>query len=167
MSEVQIIFSTGGEFYAVPEIRRECSLWLSVEKHRLPVLVEWHRPDSICACIMPNRHYYRIGMFRPLHMGRSESASIDDERVRDYRDAAWWTPGLEEAWIELQGMKEALARAAKLHVREQTGTSSVIPARVSGVREESRRRQSEDAGPFARQPCTRMTREGSDGQGKD
>jgi hypothetical protein len=119
MTEVQIIFSAGRRFYAVPELRRECGLWLSVEKHPLPVPSEWRRPEAICACIMRGRDYYRVGMFRPVHTDGSETAGIDDERVRDYRDVAWWTPGLEEAWVELQGMKDAFAEAIRLHVCEQ------------------------------------------------
>jgi hypothetical protein len=132
MSEVEIIFSAGRQFYAVPEIRRECGLWLSVEKHPLPVPPEWRRPESICACVMRGRDYYRVGMFRPLHSDGSEAASIDDERVRDYRDAAWWTPGLEEAWGELPGMTGTFADATELHVSEQGSagvTAETIPDR--------------------------------------
>jgi hypothetical protein len=111
--ELQVIFSAGRLMYAVPDVRRECGLWLSVEKHPLPVGPEWHRPDSIAACVMRGRDYYRVGMFRPSHTNGSEARPPDDELVRDYRDAAWWTPGLEEAWAESDGYKLALAEAQR------------------------------------------------------
>jgi hypothetical protein len=145
-SEVQIIFSAGRQFYAVPEIRRECGLWLSVEKHPLPVPPEWRRPESICACVMCGRDYYRVGVFRPLHSDGSETAGSDDERVRDYRDAAWWTPGLEEAWVELQELKGAFAEATEVHVFEQSSadvTAETVPdrhtERSGGTRSDSRK----------------------------
>ena len=113
MSEIQIIFSAGRQFYAVPEVHRECGLWLSVETHPLPVPSEWRRPGSTCLVVMRGRDYYRIGVFGPQHTDGSKSVSADDALVQDWRDAAWWTPGLQEAWVELQGLKEAFAEAEK------------------------------------------------------
>ena len=129
---IQIIYSAGRQFYAVPDVRRECGLWLSVETHAMPVPSEWRRPDSVCVCVMRGRDYYRIGMFRPAHTDGSEEVSIDDQRVKDYRDAAWWTPGLEEAWVELQALgaaersraNESASRGAKPkaeHQESETG----------------------------------------------
>jgi len=115
-NEVEIIFTVGRQFYAVlrgpagpagAAPLRECGLWLSIEKKPLPVPSDWRRPDMVCACVMRGRDYYRVGIRGPQHSGGSQAISLDDELVKDYRDAAWWTPGLEEAWVELQGMKEA------------------------------------------------------------
>ena len=116
--QIEILLSAGGQFYAIPDIRRECGLWLSVATHPLPVPPEWHRPGLTFAAIMRGRSYYRIGAHTPQRSGPIKGVSIDDELVRDYRDACWWTPRLEEAWIELQGMREAFAEATKLHVCE-------------------------------------------------
>jgi hypothetical protein len=118
-TKVQIIFSAGRQFYAVPDIKRECGLWLSVETRPLPVPSEYHRPHSVCACVIPGRDYFRIGVFAPQHPDGSKALPIDDALITDYRDAAWWTPGLEEAWVELQRLREALAEATRLHVCEQ------------------------------------------------
>jgi hypothetical protein len=114
---------------------RECGLWLSIQKHPLPVPPQFRRPDSVCACVMRGRDYYRVAMFRPAHTDGCTAVSLDDELVKDYCDAAWWTPGLEEAWVELDGMKEAFARAS---------APSVIPAR-SALGEAQRSRAKESA----------------------
>jgi hypothetical protein len=114
-NEVQIMFSGGGQFYLIPEIKRDCMLWLSITKRPLPVPSEWRRPGSLCACVMRDRGYYRLGSFELQAAGVVKAISLDDELVKDYGDAAWWTPGLEEAWVELQGMKEAMAEAIKPH----------------------------------------------------
>jgi hypothetical protein len=103
MAELQIMYSAGGQFYAIADVARECGLWLSVAKHPLPVPAEWRRPGLTFAAVMRGRDYYRIGAYAPQNVNRSAPISSDDECVRDYRDAAWWTPGLEEAWVELQG----------------------------------------------------------------
>jgi hypothetical protein len=113
--EVQIMFSAGRQFYAVPEVRRECGIWLSMEKHPLPVPVEWRRPHSVAAAVMRGRDYYRIAIFAPQHTDGSRAFGADDELVRDYRDAAWWTPGLEEAWRELENAQAALDKAEQQH----------------------------------------------------
>jgi hypothetical protein len=116
---MQIIFSAGRQLYAVPDVRRECGLWMSVAKHPLPVPPEWRRPGSTCVVVMPGRDYYRVGIFGPQHTDGSISVALDDELVQDYRDAAWWTPGLQEAWVELKGLKEAFEHATRLHVCEE------------------------------------------------
>ena len=113
-------FSVRAGNYAVTGAGRERGLWLGIDKHPLPVPLEWHRPALVCACVMRGRSYYRIAAFGPQHSGGSKTVSIDDEPVKDYRDAAWWTPGLEEAWVELQGLREAFNAATKQ-------PSSVIP----------------------------------------
>lgn len=116
--EVQLVFSAGGLFYAVLDIPRTCGLWLSIEKHPLPVPNEWHRPGLTFAAIMRGRDYFRIGAYSPQHTDGSKSLPLDDELVRDWCDASWWTPGLEEAWGEIQGMREALCQAEKEKERQ-------------------------------------------------
>lgn len=113
-AEVEVILSAGGQFYAVTGAGRERGLWLGVDRHPLPVPLEWHRPGLVCACVMRGRSYYRIAAFGSQHSGGSKSVSIDDELVKDYRDAAWWTPGLEEAWVELQGLREAFEATSEM-----------------------------------------------------
>jgi hypothetical protein len=112
-SEVQIIFSAGGQFYAIPDVKRECGLWLSLAKHALPVPNEWHRPGLSFAAVMRGRDYWRIGHNAPMHTDGSKAVSIDDELVTDYRDASWWTPGLQESWVEAEGFKLAAQEAAR------------------------------------------------------
>jgi hypothetical protein len=119
MAEVQIIYSAGRQFYAIPEVRRECGLWLSIEPYPLPVPAEWRRPDSICACIVRGRDYYRIGMFRPMHTDGSEAVNADDPRVSDYAHAAWWTPGLEEAWATAGAMSATMVAARQIENRSR------------------------------------------------
>jgi hypothetical protein len=121
-SEVQIIFSAGRQFYAVPEIHRECGLWLSVQKHPLPLGIEWHRPGLTFAAVMRGRDYYRIGACAPQHTDGSKAVAVDDELVSDYRDAAWWTPGLEEAWVEIRGLEDAFAQVRQVHLCETAKT---------------------------------------------
>ncbi|HJU11870.1 MAG TPA: hypothetical protein VJ728_13390 [Candidatus Binataceae bacterium] len=128
---VRIIYSGGGQFYAVPDVERECGLWLSVETHSLPVPPEWRRPDSVCACVIRGRDYYRIGMFRPVHTDGSEVVSADDSKVTDYRDAAWWTPGLEKAWAAAQRVDEAMEtarRGVKQHNQLHVWEKDVAPS---------------------------------------
>jgi hypothetical protein len=132
---MQIIFSAGRLFYAVPDVRRECGLWLSVAKHPLPVPPEWRRPGATCVVVMPGRDYYRIGVFGPQHADGSTAGSVEGELVQDYRDAAWWTPGLEEAWVELEGMKEALERATQRE-EKQSAISDQRSARKDRLKAE-------------------------------
>jgi hypothetical protein len=112
MKEVQIIFNARRQLYAVPEARRDgCGLWLSIQKHPLPVPQAWRR-DSVCVCLAgAHPSYYEIGIFGPRHNDVSEAASLDDGRVLDYQHAAWWTLGLEQAWVELRTIKRNLRRS--------------------------------------------------------
>jgi hypothetical protein len=119
-SELQIIYSAGGQFYAIAGVKRECGLWLSLAKHPLPVATEWHRPGSSFAAVMRGRDYWRIGQHAVLHTDGSKAVSIDDDLVRDYQDASWWTPGLEEAWAESEGFRLAVEEASR-PVKEKKG----------------------------------------------
>lgn len=111
MKEVQIIYSVGRQFYAIPEIWRSGGIWLSVVRHALPIGAEWRGPGLVFAAIMRGRDYYRIGTAYPQKAGPAEPIESDSEMVRDYADAAWWTPGLQEAWVEAQGLSEAMCQA--------------------------------------------------------
>jgi hypothetical protein len=126
MAEVQILYSAGGQFYVVPEIRRECGIWLSVARYPLPVPNEWHRPGLTVAAVIRGRDYWRIGAHAPQYTDGSKAIDNEDELVRDYADAAWWAPGLQEAWAECQGMREAMYEAnqqieelSRMHVCEK------------------------------------------------
>jgi hypothetical protein len=122
--EVQIVLSAGGQFYAVLDIPRTCGLWLSIAKHPLPVPPEWHRPGNSFAAVMRGCDYYRVGVYGPQHQDGSRSVPIDDELVKDWCDAAWWTPGLEEAWAQI----------------EQSASSACHPERSEGsTRSDSRK----------------------------
>jgi hypothetical protein len=112
-SEVQIILSASGQFYAIPDVTREYGLWLSLAKNPLPVPNEWHRPGLSFAAVIRGRDYWRIGHHAPMHTDGSKAVSIDDELVRDYHDASWWTPGLEESWAEAENFKLALDQATR------------------------------------------------------
>ena len=111
--EVQIIFSAGGQYYAVLDILRTCGAWLSIDKRPLPVPGEWHRPGTTFAAVMRGRDYYRIGVYGLQRQDGSKSVPLDDELVKDWCDASWWTPGLEEAWAEADGMAAAMCEAQR------------------------------------------------------
>ena len=127
MSQVQISYSLDGKLYALEGIR-ECALWMSVEKHPLPVPDGWHRPGIVMAAVMRGRDYYRICQFAPASLGQRVTIDDDNELVTDYRDAAWWTLGLEQAWAEIDKLKRerlsvvpsapAIASAANKDKRE-------------------------------------------------
>lgn len=128
MSQVLIIYSAGGRFYAIPSSGREVGIWLSVEREPLPVSALWHAPGIAFAAVMRGRDYYRVGTIVPQHEGPTELIECDSQLARDYADAAWWTPGLEEAWAEADGMREAMdsarveiSRLSQLHVCEASG----------------------------------------------
>lgn len=135
IKKVQILYGAARQFYAVLEAPRICGIWLSVEKLPLPVATLWHAPGPSFAAMMRGRDYYRIGSILLQHPGPIESIASDDELIRDYIDAVWWTPGLEEAWAEAQGFKEAvetargeisrlqgqISRLSQLHICEAGG----------------------------------------------
>lgn len=101
---MQMFYSWGEQYYAISGTQRECGLWLSVKRYPLPVPLEWRRPGVSFAAVMPGRDYYRIGTVMPQR--EIIAYDISEELIADFRDAAWWTPGLEEAW-------EAAAQAMK------------------------------------------------------
>lgn len=106
----EIIYSIDGFYYNVPDTR-ECGIWLSVQKHPLPVPIGWHRPAVLMACVMRGRDYFRICQFAPIGRGKTDTIEDNDELVLDYRDASWWTPGLEEAWSKIDELNTLLSIA--------------------------------------------------------
>jgi hypothetical protein len=106
--DVTIALSASGLFYCMATHERECGLWLGVEKKPLPVPSELRRPGTVGAAIMRGRDYWRHYTRTPLGQGDTKTVPADDDLVTDYRDAAWWTPGLEEAWAEADGLHESL-----------------------------------------------------------
>ena len=117
---MEIIYTVDRKFYVIPAASRECSFWLSVESYPLPVPIEWHRPGLTFACVFPRRDHYRIGSGGPGRPGSTEQIQDDSQLVADYREAVWWTLGLEEAWAELDGMRIAMCEAQR-QIEELTG----------------------------------------------
>jgi hypothetical protein len=132
--EVQIVLSAGGNFYAVLDIPRTCGLWLSIAKHPLPVNPGWHRPGNTFAAVMRGRDYYRIGVYGPQHQDGSRSVPIDDELVKDWCDAAWWAPGLEEAWQALGEAERSRAKESGHQVNASEPSEGVCDARSGLMR---------------------------------
>jgi hypothetical protein len=102
-TELQIMYSAKGQFYAITDVARECGLWLSVAKHPLPVPRRKAPAGTDLRRCHAGPRLFRIGAYAPQNVSRSARISSDDECVKDYRDAAWSTPGLEESRVELQG----------------------------------------------------------------
>ena len=114
-------FSSDGAYYLVPRIEAEKfpqggMIWLETTMHPLPVGREWHTPNLFGAAVMRGRDYWRRFTRGRLLLGAQKWVAGSDVLVRDYADAAWWTPGLEEAWMEADGLDEAVR---ELH-RERT-----------------------------------------------
>jgi hypothetical protein len=109
VSEVRIVFSQDRTYYCAPEVKRDGTwLWLGVEKCPLPVPMELQAPGLSGAAVMRGRDYWRRFTRIPPRPGVEEMVAADDEHVSDYRAAVWWTPGIEEAWVEAEGFKAAL-----------------------------------------------------------
>jgi hypothetical protein len=114
---VRIVISASGTHYAIAPVGegssplREVGIWLSLKKYPLPVPPEWRKPLFNFAAVIRGRDYYRLATVIPQRSYQNEIIAADDERANDYRDAAWWTPGLEEAWAECEGLKLAVEHA--------------------------------------------------------
>src|SRR5260370_6140169 len=105
-------FSSDGAYYLVPRIGVEKfpqggMIWLETATHPLPVGPEWHTPNLFGAAVMRGRDYWRRFTRGRLLLGAQKLIATGDVLIRDYIDAAWWTPGLEEAWAETEGLHEA------------------------------------------------------------
>jgi hypothetical protein len=107
---VDIQYSRDGDFYCIPAIVRDGGFWLSVAPYSLPVASEWKLPGIRGMAIMRGRDYARKFERMPLFPGRLEAIAADSALVADWKDASWWTPGLEEAWAECEGLHLAVAQ---------------------------------------------------------
>ncbi|HZP46272.1 MAG TPA: hypothetical protein VFB15_11545 [Candidatus Binataceae bacterium] len=107
--QVKIQYNGDGTYYCVPQVVRECGMWLSVAKRDLPVARALRRPAAHGAVVMRGRDYYREFTRLAFANGRVEVVDADHELVADWRDAAWWTPGLQESWQELEARPSAAA----------------------------------------------------------
>lgn len=108
MNTLQITYSIDRDYYLIPEVKRECPIWLSLIKKPLPIPSHLRGPGVIFAAIMPGRDYYRLGDRLDRRQGSISEVQTDSELVSDYFDASWWSPGLEEAWEKLAETRKEL-----------------------------------------------------------
>ena len=106
-------FSSDGAYYLAPRIGAEKfpqggMIWLETTTHPLPVGQEWHTPNLFGAAVMRGRDYWRRFTRGRLLPGVQKSVAAGDVLIRDYAGASWWTPGLEEAWAEADGLHESV-----------------------------------------------------------
>jgi hypothetical protein len=138
VEKVEVVqFSSDGAYYLVPRIGAEKfpqggMIWLETAMHPLPVGQEWHTPNLFGAAIMRGRDYWRRFTRGRLLLGAQKSIAGGDVLIRDYIDAAWWTPGLEEAWAEADGLHEAIEEMRRMH-----GVEKAEPEAESGHEHES------------------------------
>jgi hypothetical protein len=116
---VEVQFNSGGDFYCVPSVTREGAIWLSVKTLPLPIGPEWKAPHTFGMALIRGRDYARQFTRAPLIPGAVRAVEASDPIIADWRDAAWWTPGLEEAWAECQGLCDAIAQHEKNLERER------------------------------------------------
>lgn len=99
--EATVLLNRDGTYYCVPAVAREGGLWLSVATFSKPVGPEWRYPNTFGVAVMRGRDYVRRFTRSRLTAGRTEQHRAESPLVADWCDAAWWTPGLEEAWARL------------------------------------------------------------------
>ncbi len=104
-NEVTVLLNSDGNYYCCPAVPREGALWLSVETFPKPVGPEWRYPNTFGVALIRGRDYVRHFTRMRLTAGRTETVSADTGMVADWRAASWWTPGLEEAWAELDALQ--------------------------------------------------------------
>jgi hypothetical protein len=121
--EITILLDSDGNYYCVPGVTREGGIWLSVATFPKPVGQEWRYPNSFGVAIMRGRDYVRRFTRMRLVAGRTETTTADASLVEDWRDASWWSPGLDEAWSELDGRLEGSSRKATPGWKEEDGAS--------------------------------------------
>jgi hypothetical protein len=128
VEKVEVVqFSSDGAYYLVPRIGTEKfpqggMIWLGTATHPPPVGLEWHTPNLFGAAVMRGRDYWRRFTRGRLLPGAQKPIAAGNVLIRDYIDAAWWTPGLEEAWVEAHGLHEAMHEAVE-EVRRLRGES--------------------------------------------
>ena len=124
--QVEVVqFSSDGAYYLVPRIGAEKfpqggMIWLETATHPLPVGQEWHTPNLFGAAVMRGRDYWRRFTRGRLMPGAQKPIAAGDVLIRDYIDAAWWTPGLEEAWAETEGLHEAAQEMYRERAESET-----------------------------------------------
>ena len=107
--EVTVLLNSDATYYCVPAVGREGGIWLTVETFPKPVGPEWRYPNTFGVALIRGRDYVRRFTRMRLTAGRTETLAADAALVADWRTASWWTPGLEEAWAELERLVEALS----------------------------------------------------------
>ena len=100
-AEVTVLFNGDGTYYCCPAVARDGAVWLSVTTLPLPVGPEWRYPNTFGVALLRGRDYVRQFTRMRLTAGRTQTVAPDAPLVADWRDACWWTPGLETAWAEL------------------------------------------------------------------
>ncbi len=112
-----VLWNSDATYYCVPGIARDGAIWLSVQTFAKPVGPEWRYPNSFGVVLMRGRDYVRRFTRMRLTAGRTETLAADSPMVADWRDAAWWTPGLAEAWAELDARAPHIAHQAARNPR--------------------------------------------------
>ena len=72
--------------------------------------------SSACAAAAPTSNFFTHAR---LSIGQQTEIVATAVLVRDYAEFAWWTPGLQEAWAEAEGLHQAVTEPRRLQVREK------------------------------------------------
>lgn len=120
--EVTVLLNSDGSYYCCPAVARDGALWLSVGVFPKPVGPEWRYPNTFGVALIRGRDYVRRFTRMRLSAGRTETAPADATLVADWTAAAWWTPGLEEAWAELDVVSASPARGASGSAQDTTSS---------------------------------------------
>lgn len=99
--DVTILLNSDGTYYCCPGVARDGALWLSVDVFPKPVNPEWRYPNTFGVALIRGPDYVRRFTRMRLSVGRTEAVASDAALVADWKAASWWTPGLEEAWAQL------------------------------------------------------------------
>jgi len=108
-AEVTVLLNSDGTYYCCPAVARDGAMWLSVATLPKPIGPEWRYPNTFGVALIRGRDYVRRFTRMRLTAGRTETVAPDAVMVADWRAASWWTPGLEEAWAELDAHQSAAA----------------------------------------------------------
>jgi hypothetical protein len=108
-ADVTMLLSADGTYYCCPAVPRDGALWLSVATYPKPVGPEWRYPNHFGVALVRGRDYVRRFTRMRLRAGRTEMLAANADLVLDWINAAWWTPGLEEAWDALDAVPTNIA----------------------------------------------------------
>jgi hypothetical protein len=116
-------YSSDGHYYLVARIGQGKfpdggMVWLETLTHPLPIGEEWHTPNLFGAAVIRGRDYWRRFTRARLLIGQQTEIVATAVLVRDYAEFAWWTPGLQEAWAEADGLHEAVDELRRLQLCE-------------------------------------------------